>query len=307
MVLRNDGVSYATIMFLITPIFTFYHLNDIILNKKKVSRYLGEYKRVVRDQAYSIEQIQTALQNADSRMRMIILILSSTGARIGSLSSLVLRNITKMRDYGLYRMTFYEDTKNEYYTFTTRECAATGIDAYLQFRQRCGEKISFNDNTGRWEPENTPLIRQQFDINDILQARHPKPMTIHALRIAFTLHMIKCGIRQFEHPTAPNTSNRVRKSVPLFNGFRKRVISTFIEAELNHEIREIIVDHDTGLDKNYFRPTENQVLQEYLKAEPLLTIDPAVRLKQENQVLKIDRTNLESRLDHLEELYKSLL
>jgi integrase len=155
--LRNDGISYATILFLITPIFTFYQLNDIILNKKRVSRYLGEYKRVVRDQAYSIEQIQTALQNADSRMRMIILLLSSTGARIGSLSSLVFRNITKISDYGLYRITFYEDTKNEYYTFTTRECASTGIDNYLLYRQRCGEKIAFNQSTNRWEPEDTPL------------------------------------------------------------------------------------------------------------------------------------------------------
>ena len=76
MTLRKDGVSYATIQFLITPIFTLYQLNDILLNKKKVSRYLGEYKRVVRDKAYSIEQIQTSLQNADSRMRMIILLLS---------------------------------------------------------------------------------------------------------------------------------------------------------------------------------------------------------------------------------------
>ncbi|MGI8833422.1 MAG: hypothetical protein ACR2IS_12425, partial [Nitrososphaeraceae archaeon] len=48
MSLRHSGISYATIQFLVTPIFTFYQLNDIILNRKKVSRYLGEYKRVVK-------------------------------------------------------------------------------------------------------------------------------------------------------------------------------------------------------------------------------------------------------------------
>jgi integrase len=202
----------------------------VVLNKKKVSRYLGEYKHVVRDQAYTMEQIETALQTADTRTRMMILLLVSTGARIGSLSSLVFRNIRRIPEYGLYRITFYEDTNSENYTFTTRECATTGIDNYLLYRQRSGERITFNENMNRWEPADTPLIRQQFDINDRLQARHPKPMTTHAVRMVLTIHLVKCGIRQFEHPTAPNSSNRIRKTIPLFNGFRKRAISTFIDA-----------------------------------------------------------------------------
>ena len=142
MSLKESSISYATIQFLVAPIFTFYQLDNIILNRKKVSRYLGEYKRVVRDEVYSIEHIQTALHNADQRMRMIILLLASTGARLGSLPGLALRNLVKLPKFGLYRIVFYEGTNNEYYTFTTKECATTGIDTYLQYRQRCGEKIS---------------------------------------------------------------------------------------------------------------------------------------------------------------------
>jgi hypothetical protein len=89
MTLREDGISYSTLQFLI-PIFTFYQLNDIILNRKKVSRYLGEYKKVVRDKAYSTEQIQTALTYADQPMCMMLLILSSTACRMGSLVDLTL-------------------------------------------------------------------------------------------------------------------------------------------------------------------------------------------------------------------------
>lgn len=55
MSLRSGGVAYATIQVLIAPIFTFYQLNDVVLNRTKVHRYLGEYKRVVRDKAYSTE------------------------------------------------------------------------------------------------------------------------------------------------------------------------------------------------------------------------------------------------------------
>jgi integrase len=305
MSLRNSGVSYATIQFLVTPIFTFYQLNDIILNRKKVSRYLGEYKRIVKkDQAYTTEKIQTALQNADQRMRMIILLLASTGCRVGSLPGLTLGNLTKIPNHGLYRITFYEGTNNEYYTFTTRETATTGIDTYLQYRKRCGEKISFN--SGKWEPGDIPLIRLQFDVIDILQVRNPKAMRINTLRMALEKHLIRCGLRQVEHPVETNTNTnstkRIRKTISLSTGFRKHVISTFIEAELNHEIRELIVDHATHLDQNYFRPTEDQVLAEYMKAESLLTIDPSMRLQQEVQTLRVEKQSWEALRDELEGL-----
>jgi hypothetical protein len=261
MSLRNDGISYNTIKYLLASIFTFYQLNDVVLNKKKVHHYLGEYKRVVKDTAYTTEQIQQALQYADQRMSMIILLLASTVFfTVGALPSLTLGNLTKMPDYGLYRITFYEGTNNEYYTFTTRECAKTGIDNYLNYRQRCGEKIALSSNLNRWEPEDTPLIRQSFDMNDSFQAaRQVKPITLPGLRIALSAHMIKCGLRQEEHTT--EHKKRVRKTVGLSKGFRKHVISTFIEAQVNHEIRELLVDHATGLDASYFRPSEKQVLK----------------------------------------------
>ena len=230
MSLRNNGVSYSTIKFLIAPIFTFYSLNDLYLNRKRISRYLGEYKRIVKDGTYTIEQIQTALQTADARMRMIILILASSGARIGSLPDLTLGSLTKLPDYGLYKIVFYEDTRNEYYTFTTKEACVTGIDNYLLYRQRSGEKISFNEGTQKWEPSDTPLIRKQFDVTDLLQVRNPKPMMINALRVILTNHLNRSGIRVMEHPTAPDSPKRIRKSISLANGFRKRVISIFIEA-----------------------------------------------------------------------------
>lgn len=60
MSLRNDGLSYATMKHMLAPILTFYQINDVLLNRKKISRYFGEFKRVVRDKAYTTEQIQSA-------------------------------------------------------------------------------------------------------------------------------------------------------------------------------------------------------------------------------------------------------
>jgi site-specific recombinase XerD len=305
MSLRNDGIAYATIQYLIAPLFTFYQLNDVVLNRKKVQRYLGEPKRVVRDKAYTTENIQQALQNADQRMRMIILLLASTGCRVGALPGLTLGNLTKLPDIGLYKVVFYESTNNEYYSFCTRECAQSGIDSYLEYRKRCGEKLSFNQSTNRWEPEDTPLIRLSFDASDSLQAsRQIRPISYKGLKHALDLHLVRSGIRKAEHLT--ENRKRIRKPIALANGFRKYVISTFIEAGLNHEIRELLVDHATGLDASYFRPSEKQVLQEYLKAEPMLCIDPSIRLAQENQTLKQEVTRFDKMQKQIEELNRKM-
>ena len=145
------AVRYATIQFLVAPIFTFYQLNDILLNRKKVSKYLGEYKRVVKDGAYTTEQIAQVLQNADITNANYYIIISKTGARIGVFLVLIWGILQKYPSYGLYKIVFYEGTNNEYYTFTTHECASS-VDNWLLYRQRCGEKIAFNDELQRWEP-----------------------------------------------------------------------------------------------------------------------------------------------------------
>ncbi len=221
MTLRDDGLAYATITFLIAPLITFYTLNDVVLNKRKISRYFGEYKKVVKDRAYTADEIYKALQTADQRMKVIILLMVSTGERIGSLPDLILGNLTKIEDHGIYKITIYEGTNNEYYTFTTKECASA-IDDYIAYRQRCGERISFNNENKKWEPESAPLLRRQFDVKDSLQARHPLPMKNTSIRNLLDHHLVRCGIRTVEHPIAnPNTAKRIRKQVPLGNGFRK--------------------------------------------------------------------------------------
>ena len=127
--LRNDDVSYSTIKFLISPIFTYYQLNHVVLSRKTVSRYMGEFKRRVKDEAYTNENILQMLQNTDRRMRMCTLIMASTGCRIGALPDLTLGSLTKIPDYGLYKIVFYEGSSSEYYNFTTRE-AALSVDNY---------------------------------------------------------------------------------------------------------------------------------------------------------------------------------
>jgi site-specific recombinase XerD len=88
-------------------------------------------------------------------MRVVILLLASTGMRIGAIPDLKLKHLTKIEEFSLYQITVYENTKDEYYCFCSPECA-NAIDSYMAYRERCYEKIT---------PE-SPLVREQFDRNN---------------------------------------------------------------------------------------------------------------------------------------------
>ena len=79
--------------------------------------------------------------------------------RIGALSLLKLRNIEKINS--IYKITVYEGSNEEYFTFCTPECTSF-LDAYLEFRYQKGEKLH----------KDSFLIRDQFDITDIDQIRN---------------------------------------------------------------------------------------------------------------------------------------
>jgi site-specific recombinase XerD len=99
--------------------------------------------------AYTLEEIHKLLNSAqDQRAKVMILLMSSSGIRIGSFLSLRIRNLIPIDKYGIYQVIVYEDTRNQHYTFCSQECRKE-IDNYLEYRKRNGETI---------RPE-SPLIR----------------------------------------------------------------------------------------------------------------------------------------------------
>jgi integrase len=66
----------------------FYEMNDIVLNWKKINRFIDEKTRTVKDRAYTKEEIRKMLDKCDERKRVMVLLLASTGIRIGALSFL---------------------------------------------------------------------------------------------------------------------------------------------------------------------------------------------------------------------------
>lgn len=76
-----------------------------------------------------------------------------------------------------------------------------------------------------------------------------------------------------------------------------------VQIKVEPRIKELFLGHSIGLDDHYFKPGENYVLQEYLKAVDNLTINEENRLRKE--IVELGRKNGEleiMELKHREEI-----
>lgn len=76
----------------------FYDTNDIALKWAKIKSYVGKGKGGGgrKDRPYTIKEISKMLEKADQRGKIAILLMCSSGIRVGALSSLKIRNLEKI-------------------------------------------------------------------------------------------------------------------------------------------------------------------------------------------------------------------
>lgn len=126
-------IASTTINARIAAVRKFYDCNDIELRWKKIKSYVGRNRSKrnngKKDRPYNHMEILRMLEKADERERAVILLMSSTGCRVGALPLLKIRNLEKIERYDLYKITIYENEDEEYITFCTPECARA-IDSY---------------------------------------------------------------------------------------------------------------------------------------------------------------------------------
>jgi integrase len=271
--LRQDQkLSSMSVNVYLAAIMHFYAMNDIVLNRKKINMYLGEFIRKQKDRAYTTEEIHKLLDFCDERSKALVLLLASTGVRIGSVPGLKLKHLSKIVAdyYKLYKIVIYEGTKEEYYCFTTPE-AATAIDTYLNYRVRLGEKLT----------DNSPLFREQFDINDQFAIRYPKTMKAIGLTKLLIRNLHRSGVILAEKEIEGMRTGKKRNVIARAHGFRKFATTNLIRAKINPEAWEMLLGHSISLTGAYYRPGDDEILQEYVKAIDLLTINIENRLRHE--------------------------
>lgn len=73
------SLRYQTLNLNLSAVVTFYAMNDVSLNRKKVARHPGKPTVAHRDRAYSVDEILRLLQFCDQRSKAIVLLMPATG------------------------------------------------------------------------------------------------------------------------------------------------------------------------------------------------------------------------------------
>lgn len=205
----ENKLNATTIKTRIAAVKKFYDTNDLELKWKKIKSYIGKGRKNNRDRPYTHLEIARMLEKADQRGKIAILLMCSSGIRVGAIPSLKLRNLEKIEKYNIYKITVYENEDEEYITYCTPECTMV-IDSYLEYRRRHGEHTI---------KEYSPLIREEFNIHDQIRAARPRHLGVYTF-----LKLIKSvGIRSGVIEISPDLEDGrwQRRPVKQTHGLRK--------------------------------------------------------------------------------------
>lgn len=234
-------------------------MNDAVgINWRKIRRILPEGRSSGSDRIPTQEEIQRIDKHSDIRERFILSAMISGGFRVGGWTDLKNEDIEPViRGDRIVaaKVTIYRGTKDEYFTFISLEAYERYQD-YLLLRSNAGEKM-----TGE-----SPVLRNIFGVcgSVVLDVNKVEPLAVHGIEGAFRRVHQRAGIKH----------NGNHSRFKILHSFRK-VFKTRCElAGLKPAIIEILMGHSIGVSDSYFKPTENQLLDEYLKALPQLAVNP---------------------------------
>lgn len=284
---RNVSRQYRVVIF--SAIKHACEMNDVVLNWTKMKKFIRTDNRDNsingKDRGYAHEEIQKILEFSDQRSKTAFLILASTGIRIGALQSIRLSDLERIDN--LYKIVIYAGDREEYFVFCTPECTKE-IDSYLEFRKRRGEEIG----------QMSYLLVQKFSPKTMVKG---SPFKGKSLRVTLQNCISSTGLRGIDH-----VNPHKRKQIPVLHGFRKFFTKQLVDSKLNPEIREMLLGHKIGLASAYYKPTEQEMLNEYSNAINLLTINEENRLKRQVENLQIEKSRIEAleiSIKKLEEKY----
>ena len=287
--LKEEGKNFRSIRNYLTPIISFYKINDIMLNSKKINKFMPTETRAKKNRGYEHEEVRKLLDITDERMRAVILLLVSCGCRIGAIPTLHVRDIEISGD--VYKITIYENDAEEYFSFITKE-AYDAIQSYLQMRERFGEKLS---------PDSL-LIREQFDIRDPFAITSPKPVVARTLSNKIAQLAERAGIREKTILKEGQKPGSFRKSIPQVHGLRKAFSTFALNSKMDIIKRRMLEGHSVGIDEHYCKPSEEDLQEEYMKAADNLTINEENRLKRKVEMLTIEKSKVDQALSDIQDM-----
>lgn len=300
---RRKEVSGSTFRQMRDALKHFFEMNDLDngINWPKINKLIPSGRKVGSDRAPSVEEIRSILENSDIRTKCIVLLPTSGGFRVGAFDYLTWGNVKPIVSNSQVvaaRLTIYRGEPEEYITFITPE-AYNCLLEYKARRESIGEAIT----------KDSPLIRDTWDLNKYRKYKkqnpsEAKPLSSKAIANQMGILLKKIGIRDAE--------SRLRYEFKQIHGFRK-----FFETNAGRGLKPLDIKVLMGTKYNYYKPTEEYLLEEYLKVVKYLSIAESFELKDklERQIVvsdkkvgELERDNLflQNRLGKIEQSYEDL-
>ncbi len=279
---ERKEISTETIKNYLKPIKLFCQMNNILLNWKLITKGIKKGNRYSSDRPPSIEEIEKLLKYPDRRIKPIVLVMISSGIRVGSWNYLKWGHITPITKNEVIVAAkikvFNTKTNNYYFSFITPE-AYNSVKDWMTFRESFGEKITGDS----WVMRNLWQIKSQRFGNYLGLAKHPIQFSSDGIRMLVNDAWKIQGVRE-------KNSDGEKYAFKSLHGFRK-FFETQSQINMNPLNVSTLMSHDTGITQHYYRPKEEELLKDYLKAVNQLTINEEHKLK--TQVKELTKKNNE--------------
>lgn len=263
---EKKEISVSTLPNYYKPIKLFCEMNDLEnVNWKRILKTLPKGRSRANDRAPSLEEMRKIIDYPDRRIKGIVFVMSSCGMRLGGWENLRWGDIEPIRDGEKIlaaKITVYRGDIEEYFTFISPE-AYEELEAWMNFRASQGEVITEDSWVMRNLWESTAGPNGGRDSAGL--ATNPIKLQPSGVKRLLERAWWAQGVRK------KLESSKKRHSFKAVHGFRK-FFKTAAESQMKTLHVEMLLGHDTGLSENYYRPTENLLMQDYLKAIPSLTI-----------------------------------
>ena len=255
-------ITGATVRNYVKSIKLFCEMADIPIPWKKITRGLPKGKKYADDRIPTIEEIRKVVEYPDRRIKAIVYTMASSGIRIGAWDYLHwehTRPIKKDNEVVAAKLIVYAGEDEEYFTFISKE-AWLALNDWIEYRRSSGESIT----------DNSWVMRDLWDTR-VAQGRglvtKPKKLTSLGIKRLMERAIWAQGLRKKLEP------GKKRHPYQANHSLRKWFKTRCEIAGMKPINIEKLMNHSTGISDSYYRATEQELLEDYLKAVDMLSIN----------------------------------